>query len=410
MIAHEIVAVESVLKAEPATKTVPVAQDNVAVGALRAFLTVLVLVHHAVLAYHTFAPAPGASLAAQPWWRAFPVVDSQRWTGFSLIVLFNDLFFMALMFFLSGLFVWTSLQRKGAGSFLRDRALRLGLPFVVAAAVLAPLAYYPSYLQAGGEGLAGFWQQWLSLDDWPAGPAWFIWVLLAFAAVAAGLSRLLPRWGESLGRLASHARSRPALFFLLFTAVSAAAYLPMALAFNAIAWTTFGPFTFQTSRLLHYAVYFFAGIAVGAYGLERGLLAPDGKLARRWLLWLLTALITFAVSVGVILAAISQAGSKGWEIAGGLAFVLSCATISFAFLALFVRFKKSRGGMFGSLRDNAYGMYLTHYAFASWLQLSLLKTQIGAPAKGALVILGTVLLSWGLTAALRRIPGVARVL
>ena len=42
---------------------------NIAIGYLRAFVTVLVVAHHAVLAYHPFAPPPPASLAAQPrWW------------------------------------------------------------------------------------------------------------------------------------------------------------------------------------------------------------------------------------------------------------------------------------------------------------------------------------------------------
>ena len=123
---------------------------NASIGSLRAFITLLVLAHHAVLAYHPFAPAPPASLAAQPRrWQAFPVVDSQRWTGFALLASFNDIFFMALMFFLSGLFVWESLQRKGSACFLGDRAVRLGVPFIVAAAVVAPAAYYPTYLQTG---------------------------------------------------------------------------------------------------------------------------------------------------------------------------------------------------------------------------------------------------------------------
>jgi hypothetical protein len=118
-------------------------QYNVAIGYLRAFVTVLVVAHHAALAYHPFAPAPIASLIAEPrLWQAFPVVDAQRWSGFSLLVGFNDTFFMSLMFFLSGLFVWKSLQRKGSGAFLRNRTLRLGLPFVVVAAFVAPLAYY----------------------------------------------------------------------------------------------------------------------------------------------------------------------------------------------------------------------------------------------------------------------------
>src|SRR5207253_4847010 len=172
-----------------------------------------------------------ASFTAEPqWWRAFPVIDSQRWAGFGLFNAFNDMFFMALMFFLSGLFVHASLRRKGSGAFLRDRGLRLGLPFLFAAAVIAPLAYYPPYLlTAAHPTLSGFWQQWRSLGNWPSGPAWFIWVLLAFDAVAAGLFLLSPRWGEALGRLASGARSRPAAFFALLVGISAAAYLPMAL-------------------------------------------------------------------------------------------------------------------------------------------------------------------------------------
>jgi len=95
--------------------------------------------------------------------------------GFDFLVGFNDIFFMSLMFFLSGLFVWQSLQRKGAAHFLRDRALRLGLPLVVAAAVVAPIAYYPAYIQTGLRGgITGYWQQWRALGNWPAGPAWFV--------------------------------------------------------------------------------------------------------------------------------------------------------------------------------------------------------------------------------------------
>jgi hypothetical protein len=102
---------------------------NLSIGYLRAFITLLVLAHHAVLAYHPFAPPPPASLVAIPrWWSAFPIVDAQHSTVFALFAGFNDMFFMALMFFLSGLFVWPSLQRKGAGQFVRDRALRLGIP------------------------------------------------------------------------------------------------------------------------------------------------------------------------------------------------------------------------------------------------------------------------------------------
>ena len=169
---------------------------NLAVGYLRAFITLLVLAHHAALAYHPYAPPLPASLLAQPrLWQAFPVLDSNsKWMGTSFLVGFNDIFFMSLMFFLSGLFVYRSLEHKGVKTFLRDRLLRLGLPFVVAAAVVAPLAYYPAYLQTPSHaGIAGYWQQWRGFDNWPAGPAWFIWLLLAFDVIAAILFVAAPR-------------------------------------------------------------------------------------------------------------------------------------------------------------------------------------------------------------------------
>jgi fucose 4-O-acetylase-like acetyltransferase len=387
--------------------------DNAALGALRAFITLLVVAHHAVLAYNPFAPPPAASLTAQPrLWGAFPVVDSHRWPAGSLLTSFNDMFFMALMFFLSGLFVWTSLERKGAGGFLRDRARRLGLPFVVVAAVIAPLAYYPAYLQTGGSGLAGFGRQWLALGNWPAGPAWFLWVLLAFDAVAAGLFLLAPRWGETAGRLTAGARQHPVLFFALLAAASAAVYIPMEVAFNPFAWASFGPFFVQTSRVLHYAVYFLAGVGVGAYGLERGLLAPDGKLARRWLVWSVAAVVVFGAALAVIIAALSAHPPvpRSLEIAGDLGFVLSCAASGLAFLALFVRFVRRRTRVFDSLRDNAFGIYLLHYAFVSWLQYALLPAGLSGFTKAMAVTFGALALSWATTAALRRIPAVARVI
>jgi len=366
--------------------------------------------HHAALAYHPFAPPPPASLNDQTRiWPAFPLVDPERWNGFALLVGFNDIFFMALMFFISGLFVWQSLKRKGAGSFLRDRAIRLGLPFMVAAGLIAPLAYYPTYLQTGGGGIAGFSEQWSSLGNWPAGPAWFVWLLLAFDGIAGALFLCTPAWGDVWARISGG--RRPVVFFALLVCLSAAAYVPLAVVFNPYRWSSFGPFFFQTSRGLNYLLYFFLGVGVGAYGIDRGLLAPDGRLARRWPLWCVAALLAFGLATGVGLAALTaHLGSRRWEIAGDVTFVISCAASSLALLALFVRFARTPGRVRDSLTKNAYGIYLIHYAFVSWLQLALLKAHMDAMAKGALVFLGALLLGWGTTAGLRRIPAIARVI
>lgn len=387
---------------------------NLALGYLRGFLVVLVLAHHSVLAYIDLQVPQAKSLLTQPpYWRAFMVVDHQHWAGFGLFTGFNDDFFMSLMFFVSGLFVWSSLKRKGNSSFVRERLRRLGIPFLFAAAVIAPIAYYPSYLLTiGPHSVGGYIHDWLSFGDWPTGPAWFIWLLLAFDLGVAAWFAIAPNFGEMLGRLASNAREHPVRFWSMLATASAVVFIPMLAIFGAMSWTSIGPFQFQTARLFHYAVYFLAGIGVGAYGIERGLLAPDGLLARHWLRWTIASLVVFGLSVVFMLIVISKGATMSLillNIVGGVSFAVTCGAISFAFLALFVRFATRRRWIYDSLSENEYGMYLIHYMFVSWLQLAILGSSLPAIEKGMLVFAGVLLLSWGTSAALRSIPGVSRI-
>lgn len=375
-------------------------QYSNALGYLRAFVVALVVLHHAVLAYHPFAPPVNGSLVEQPrWWGAFPVVDTERWTGWALLVGFNDLFFMALMFFLSGLFVWSSLRRKGAAGFLRDRALRLGVPFALAASIVAPLAYYPAYLQRASQpSFAGFWQEWIALGNWPAGPAWFIGLLLVFDCLAAATFVAWPKWADAAGRAAACLGARPFRSFLALVSLSAAVYIPMAMRFHPFEWATVGPFTFQTSRILLYLMYFTVGIAIGAYGIERGLLATGGALSRRWLAWSMGCVLTFAVASAAAIATMTpDLSAARFAILRDASFTLACAASSFAFLAIFLRFGQRTNRMFDRLRDSSYGIYLTHYAFTSWLQYLLLGVSMPAIVKGILVFGGALALSWWVT-------------
>ncbi len=387
---------------------------NLAVGYLRAFITVLVLAHHSVIAYISGLPKPSASFTQPPFiWTAFPIQDPRNGTLFSLLTGFNETFFMSLMFFISGLFVWDSLHRKGAAGFVRDRLLRLGLPFAVAAAVLSPLAYYPAYRVTGADpSFVAYWRAWTSLPGWMSGPAWFIWVLLAFGCLAAGLYRFAPRWGEALGGLTASAKDGPMVFFAKLLAVSAVAYIPLVLIFGTTRWLQVGPFAIQASRILQYAVYFTAGIAVGAIGLGNGLLAPDGALEGRWRRWAIASPLVFVPVAGLTIASYVMKGANqpGWEIINGLAYVTCCAVASFAFIAGFVRFARRRSAIWDSLAANAYGMYLIHYVFVIWIQFALLPSGLPGVSKGVLVFASVLALSWAATAALRRIPVVRRVL
>ena len=153
------------------------------------------------------------------------------------------------------------------------------------------------------------------------------------------------------------------------------------------------------------------GVGVGAYGLERGLLAPDGMLARHWLRWTIAMPLAF-IPVVVWLVGVAWLSRTVPPIVlgliGGPLLPVSCAASCFGFLALFVRFANRRTRALDSLSDNEYGMYLIHYAFVSWLAYAMLTAPLPAVAKFALVFAAVVALSWSTSAVLRRIPGVAR--
>ena len=381
------------------------------IGYLRAFVTVLVLAHHALFAYNPAPPPPARSLLEVPrWWRAFPILDDERLAGAMLFNAFTDIFFMSLMFFVSGLFVWKSLRRKGSGVFLRDRALRLGVPFLVAALLLAPVAYYPTYLAMTPEPtVVDYTRQWLALGEWPAGPAWFIWMLLLFNAAAALAWWRVPGWGERAAGRMGPWLARPAVLPAVLILASAAVYVPLSALAGATDWTTFGPFAFQTSRLPHYALYFAAGLVVGAAGFENGPLGARARLAARWPIWLAAAGAAFLLFLSLSGGSLTVERTNVSRLLSALAFTVSCAASSLGLLAVFLRFADRPGPVLDSLRDNAYGMYLIHFPFSNWVQYLLLGAAIPAGAKAAVAFTATLLLSWSVTALLRRVPAIARV-
>jgi hypothetical protein len=395
-------------------------KSSIALNNLRGFVIVIVLAFHSVLAYLGSLPDRPFPFDRPPYqWQSFPIIDSQRWLGFDVFCGLQDVYLISFMFFLSGLFVWPSLVRRGARAFSYNRVMRLGLPFAWVVLLLMPVAHYPAYLvTAVDPGPAAFWRHWLALPFWPSGPPWFLWHLLVLNMAAAALYAVAPQWGEVLGRLSSSARLHPIRYFVGLLTASALAYVPLATAFTPWEWYQWGPFAFQPSRPLHYAVYFFAGLGLGAYGLERGLLAPDGMLARRWAFWLAGALAAFLLWLAATALIVAQAGmpllgqraSVGLYVAASLTFVLCCATSCFFFAAVFLRFATDRVPALESLSENAYSMYLIHFVFVVWLQYLLLALPLFAVAKAALVFGGTLILSWATVAAMRRVPLGARLI
>jgi peptidoglycan/LPS O-acetylase OafA/YrhL len=363
---------------------------------------------HSVLAYLGSQPATPPSFDSPPyWWRAVPIIDRERWFGFDLFSAFTYLYLMQLMFFLSGLFVWPSLMRKRERLFLHDRLLRLGVPFLLGTFLLMPVALYPVYrFTAVDPSLSAFQAHWMALPFWPSGPLWFLWYLLVLNVAAALLHWLAPGLSKSLGSVSAGFSDYPVRYFFALTAVSALAYIPSATAFEPWDWMQFGPFAFQPSFALLYAVYFFAGVGVGASGLDHGLLRPDGTLPHRWPLWAggtLAGFLLWIIPTALMVHA-QVADVPGLPVVAGIGVALCSASASLGGMAISLRFAAKRWPVIDSLSQNSYGIYLVHYLFITWLQYILLRAPFVATAKAAIVFTGTLMLSWGASIAVCRVP------
>ena len=374
---------------------------------LRAFVITLVLVVHSALAYTTSAFINSENPIAS----SNPVVNEQRWIGFDLIVAFNETFFMPLLFFVSGIFVWQNLARKGAWKYLGDRLKRLGLPFLIGVLFLIPLAYYPAHLEVGpmtekDTSYGIFWLGMVRSGFGTAGPLWFLWLLLAFDCLSTLLYRVAPLLGGFVGGPLNIILVRPVAFFGILLGISTIVYLPIAIIFGPLRWIGIGPFNAQAGRILLYLVYFLTGVAVGAVGIDRSVFKTDGALAKRWWGWVAVGLMSFTVFIMMVVVVTPMERT----IVSEIAFVVCCWANVSGMTGLFLRFAKRRVRIFDSLSENSYGIYIVHYVFVTWLQYSLLGSGLAPLMKGIVVFAGTLILSWVLVASIRHIPAVAKVI
>jgi glucan biosynthesis protein C len=371
---------------------------NIPFSNLRAVVILIVVAFHSALPYlASQQPHPFAFDAPPYRWIAFPIVDRERWFGFDMFCAWQDVSLMSLMFFLAGLFVPRSLIRKGSIAYLAERWWRIGLPFILAVALLSPLAYYASYRATATDPSApAFIQHWRALPMWPTGPQWFLWQLLLFSALAAALHGLAPSWRHALDRAVAGCNDRPLTFFAGLTALSAIGYIPLAMTFTPWEWTYLGPLSFQLSRPMHYLVYFFAGFAVGSYGCDRSVLRCDGPIAHHWRAWLAAAVASFALWGGLTSLTLPDwnASPSAYRLASAFAFPLAAATGVLAFVAISLKWLRARETVLDSLSTNAYGIYLVHYVFVLWVQYALLGADLNAFGKVGLVFVAALALSW----------------
>jgi peptidoglycan/LPS O-acetylase OafA/YrhL len=328
--------------------------------ALKVLLTVLVIAHHAGQPY---GPTGGR----------WPIFDAQRAAILGPFFSVNAAFFMGLFFMISAYFVASSFNRKGAPAFLKDRAIRLGVPFVVVGLTIGAL----------------------SGTSFDPAHTWFLAHLLVYAVLYTawralrlpGLSLPMPRSRDILGY---------ALVLAGVTALVRMAGYPQDL------WVTmFGVVPVEVAHLPQYASLFVIG-----------LLASRGDWiarlpVRTGMAWLVVGLVLSAARylyTPLFGGAPDPVLWSVWE-----AFI--CVGLCVGIPIFFREHVSAPGRLLRAMTPNAFGAYVVHVVpVVVGLQFALAQLSMDPFIKFALVTLAGVPLSFLLAAGLRRVPAVRAVL
>ncbi|MGE5406829.1 MAG: acyltransferase family protein [Methanosarcina sp.] len=379
---------------------------------LRTFIILTVVVHHAALAYTTFASFKSEAYILS----TNPIVDVQRWIGFDIFVYFNDIFFMSLMFLISGFFVISALKRKGSRLFINDRFRRLFVPFILGVTLVALFAYYPSYICSHEDkNIFKYIVDFFTIEYWPPGPAWFLWVLFIFNLIFVWIYPRIKHVLELLGDFLPGLLNKPFVIIIYWFIITWILYVPMRLLFGPDQWASLGPFDFQISRFLLYFGYFIIGTIIGTVPLDKGVLSDKSDFMRIWILFIFLALSTFLILL-IIDAPLKKLVHDGYisafssNLIYDSIFVGSCVFSCAAYLTAAKAIFSQKKMLLDLISSFAFTTYLIHYIFIIWGQYILLNLNIPVILKFLIVSFFSIVLSFLTSHYLHRSRAISRYL
>jgi surface polysaccharide O-acyltransferase-like enzyme len=371
---------------------------------LRVFLTILVVLHHLAI---TYGAGGSWSYMERPTSELTEII-------LSLLTTLDHFFFMGAFFLIAGYFVPGSLDRKGTMPFLKDRLVRLGIPFLVFSYLLSPITSY-------------IWdmQHWITVASFPmyyvgalrslrfsTGPLWFVEALLVFSAVYA-IGRAVLNWTQSkrieIRAMAGSAVQRPLthrmiLAFVLIlvpTSFATRIFFPLDTAWNNL----------QFSMFPQYILLFAAGIL--AYRREWLPDLPD-KVRKVWSIAAAACILALPVIMVTTGAIEDDAPFKGgltvqslllstWE-------AIYCPAMIILLLSLFRKRFDRQGTTSRFLSKNAYSVYIIHAPVIVVLAWLLRDVSIYPLLKYVLVVPIAVSLCFLTSSLIRRLPLTEKVL
>ncbi len=352
---------------------------------LRAWVVLLVIVLHGSMTYMAYAPT---------WWY---VLDPKHSEFFTWLVLLLDVPIMPGLFFIAGYFALSSLQKKGSRQFLKDKLVRVALPWIFGVVCLAPLITYMIYFSRGVPmGFLEFWRTDFMGKLYQQSVYWFLGVLLLLFVLLAWVYE----WGDRLHSLPRIVQPTGKVW-AAFGGLIAAGFFIISLSFGPDDWWHNYVIVYQPVRVPLYIGYFVLGI----YAYRRGWFTPGGykpEIGPWGWAAVLSGLAYLAYRWNVANTPDSTILIK---IGMALLFNAFCFAAVLAGAALFQQKANSAGRVWSSLAANSYGIYYFHPLILFPLAYLIVSLDWPVLLKAAIIILLTIGLAWGLAAlVLKRVP------
>ncbi len=328
---------------------------------LRTFLIFLVVLVHAGVVYES-------SGFMAPYW----IVDDPSTSDLpGLVNLILDLLVMPTIFFISGFFTPSSLERKGSWRFLKSKFKRLMVPWALAVFTLMP--FYNMIFLYSRDLPQQSWTTYFHFSNSTISMSWlwFLPVLFLFD----GLYLLLKKLNLPTARITLN-RAVVAVFAL------SVGYSVILSELGWLGWTKTPFVDFQNERLLPYFLVFL----LGALCYRLGVLHTEERNMKLYVAVNATAWIPINVYIVVLINffirpenPIISADVDGLLLWIGL--YVSLLSLLYCAVTTFKYYFKRQGRLGKALGALSYNVYIIHIAVMGPIALALLRTDLPALLK-----------------------------
>jgi hypothetical protein len=370
---------------------------------LRTGLVILVILHHVALVY-------GASV--QGFYYIEPPFDApQAFLALLVFALVNQAWFMGAFFLLAGYFVPGSFDRKGPGSFLKDRLIRLGIPLVIFYFVLNPISRIGWWLMPAE--LTGITTP-LTWGAYPRllglGPLWFVAMLLIFDFGYAAWRRLtMNRTSSSMSKPSSPSYLGIGIFILVLALVSYLLRIVVPIGKDVLEFPTL-------AYLPQYLSFFVVGTVASRVNWFRTLPSPIGAVGFVMAVVAGVFLFPLAFSGQLFSLELSPAldnamGNGQWQSAVyALWDSITAVGMCLGLITLYRRFFNGQGRFGRFLSQHGYTVYIIHIPIIVLLAYALRSIDLASLLKFGMAAVIVVPTCFAVAYIVRKAPLASRIL